>query len=346
MALRRTLNTLQAGRGFAALAVLLFHVDVTLGLEKYLGRKIFPMVDGGYLGVAFFFVLSGFVILLAHQKDIGRPDRVGSFLWRRFIRLFPLLWIALILAILGSILATRQLPHPWDVTSSFLALPADKEPFLSVEWTLRREVLFYILFAIFLHTRVIGGILLGSWFLLSAVVPFVDPPFPANVLFDTYHLLFGMGMLVCTLYVRDKIRYPKQLILVGAVLFFGMWMLLGYEYIPKSVFHRIPVGIGAMLVIAGLVGWECSREIKVPAPLVFLGEASYSIYLVHYLAVSALCKIVMRFAQVLPASLLFAIVAIGALLAGIGFHLAVEKPLMRVLRTPRARSDAGAAMER
>jgi peptidoglycan/LPS O-acetylase OafA/YrhL len=82
----RPLNTLQAGRAVACLAVLLLHTDVTLTLPKYLGHDIFPIFNAGGAGVQFFFVLSGFVILLVHQKDIDNPSKVAEFLWKRFRR--------------------------------------------------------------------------------------------------------------------------------------------------------------------------------------------------------------------------------------------------------------------
>jgi len=75
----RSLRTLQAGRAFAALAVLFFHTNITLSFPKYLGREIAPAFSSGYSGVHFFFVLSGFVVILAHFTDIGRPGRSSLF---------------------------------------------------------------------------------------------------------------------------------------------------------------------------------------------------------------------------------------------------------------------------
>ncbi|MFX8653275.1 acyltransferase family protein, partial [Acinetobacter baumannii] len=49
----------------------------------------------GRWGVCFFFVLSGFIIAHVHWKDLGSPDRVSGFLWRRLVRIFPTYWLAL-----------------------------------------------------------------------------------------------------------------------------------------------------------------------------------------------------------------------------------------------------------
>jgi exopolysaccharide production protein ExoZ len=93
----RPLNTLQAGRAGASLAVLLFHTNAILSLSKYLGRDVFPLFKSGASGVQFFFVLSGFVILLVHEKDVGNPAKIGEFLWKRFRRIYPPFWIGLLI---------------------------------------------------------------------------------------------------------------------------------------------------------------------------------------------------------------------------------------------------------
>ena len=88
------------GRGLAALSVLLFHVNIVLKLPKYLNNDIFPFFNFGYCGINYFFVLSGFVIFLAHEKDIGQAARVPMFLWKRFRRVYPVLWMVLLLFML------------------------------------------------------------------------------------------------------------------------------------------------------------------------------------------------------------------------------------------------------
>ena len=46
-----------------------------------------------WMGVNFFFVPSGFIIFFAHAKDVGRPARIGTYLWRRFARVYPTYWV-------------------------------------------------------------------------------------------------------------------------------------------------------------------------------------------------------------------------------------------------------------
>src|SRR6476646_4697263 len=86
------LQTVQAARGAAAMLVLLFHL--TYLAQAFLGFDLFRGVfKFGYSGVDFFFVLSGFIISFVHGQDVGRPERLGRYLRKRFVRIYPVYWV-------------------------------------------------------------------------------------------------------------------------------------------------------------------------------------------------------------------------------------------------------------
>jgi peptidoglycan/LPS O-acetylase OafA/YrhL len=83
------LDAIQFARAVAAILVVLYHANRMLVL--YIGQSTLgAQFVFGESGVDFFFVLSGFIIFYVHGDDLGRPDRLGRYLWRRFSRIYPI----------------------------------------------------------------------------------------------------------------------------------------------------------------------------------------------------------------------------------------------------------------
>src|SRR5260370_31065213 len=104
-------------RALAALLVLGLHADqnVPAGITAVL-----PFLARGYLGVDFFFVLSGFIITHVYFASLAQPSRNGVqvFLWHRFIRLYPVhVTVLAALVILIAIVRANHIPlnnpHEW-----------------------------------------------------------------------------------------------------------------------------------------------------------------------------------------------------------------------------------------
>jgi exopolysaccharide production protein ExoZ len=339
----RSLNTLQAGRAVACLAVLLFHTNFTLSLPKYLGREIFPVFGVGGAGVQFFFVLSGFVILLAHRKDIDKPSKVAEFLWKRFRRVYPVLWIVLLLVtpvflFVPSYGTGKELGFG-SIVGAFLLSPSQQDYLLKPMWTLRHEVLFYLTFSVSIWNRRIGFAIGGIWIALGAIVPWFHLDFPWSFLFSSNHLLFAFGMLACFAFQSAQVPRSAALIatVAGAIGFASAWFADLYQVITVRDALNVLYGLAAALLVLGLAVLERDRGLWVPGTLTFLGEASYSIYLVHYPALSAAIKVTLTMNKLLhaPAPIVFIAAASAALGAGVLFHLAIERPLMVQLTKPR-----------
>ena len=129
------IHSLQLFRGLAALAVVAHHA--VLSTEAFIGKVpdvLALMLGMGYLGVDFFFVLSGFIIMYAHMGDEGALSAVRRYSFKRLVRVFPAylpISIALIAlyAWLPGFFASAD--RSYSLLSSLLLIPADGPPALS-----------------------------------------------------------------------------------------------------------------------------------------------------------------------------------------------------------------------
>jgi exopolysaccharide production protein ExoZ len=342
------LKTIECFRGIAALSVLLFHSEDTVGRAKYFGiDSLGGFFIFGANGVDFFFVLSGFIITFAHWTDLGRPDRINLYVGKRFARIYPTLWAVTIPFIFVSYAANSGSapPHLNDrivaALSSLSLVPSSLLPLPVVVWTLRHEVFFYTLFVSLLVKPILGAILLAIWGSVCLLYFVTTPPdsFPMGFLFSPYNLEFLVGILCACFAKHFRIPLPHLVLTLGIVLFIYAAIVSDNTVQPSS--HptwlvanpnRQLIALfscASALMIIGASRLDMENMLDPPKYLVMMGAASYSIYLVHVPVVSATCKILKAFNSSVPIApfLAFLVVALVALTAGILFHLYVEKPL-------------------
>src|SRR5262249_790056 len=132
------------------------------------------MMSLGMLGVDFFFVLSGFIILHVHMDD--QRSAVGAYVSKRLTRIYvPYLPISL--ALVGAYLlfpAIIRANLDWGWVTTLSLLPSSKVPALLVAWTLVHELMFYTVFLLFfVNKRLFAGAAAawGGLLLKEAVAP-------------------------------------------------------------------------------------------------------------------------------------------------------------------------------
>lgn len=339
--LRRPLTTIQAGRGVAALLVVLFHLTKTIfNTPQYWPQQILNNVFlFGHAGVNFFFVLSGFIIFHAHASDINQPAVLGRYVWRRTTRIYPpyLIVLAVIVAAYAFIPMLNTAPPSITelVTSVFLVGPHERPP-IAVAWTLFHEVAFYAVFAVaILNAR--AGLVIGVvWTVLCAASLFT--PAKDMYIFSPLNLLFGFGV-IARLLINRPIPGAIWLAGAGGLLFIGLGMEEVYfAAIPAEARHLL-YGGASFLLIVGMARAEIGDRLVAPKWLTFLGDASFSIYLIHYPALSVFAKIFTKLP--LPPLVSFVCMAAGCMVAGAIFYLMVEKPLVRLLNPKAVEPSSG-----
>jgi peptidoglycan/LPS O-acetylase OafA/YrhL len=345
------LQSLQAGRAVAALLVVFVHVGGTLALPKYLGENpVGPVFEFGFVAVDFFFVLSGFIIMHAHRRDIGQAREFVPYLWKRFGRVFPPYWI-----VLASILPVFFLaPHfgvghermPSVVICSFALLKHPEHPtILVVAWTMIYEVYFYVIFSVLVLNKRLGVFALLAW--ATGVLAYAwFESYPGNFFFSHWYLRILAGVGASVLVDRIRIPLPRTLAVLGIAILLATGLFHAH-YAPLSV-HAYAVGgtLGSMLAIVGMVEAERMGRFFSPRWLVYLGNAAYAIYLVHFPAISVLAKLtmVLKLDALLPGSALFVLHSALAVGTGCLFHEFVENPLHRWSRRYFRRKEGAIAV--
>jgi peptidoglycan/LPS O-acetylase OafA/YrhL len=246
-----------------------------------------------------FFVLSGFIIFYIHQGNIGKKEKFKEFIVKRFVRIYPIYWvITLSLFIYYLLIPSPQTEEVHSMSSmlqTFLLYPQQQRPLLRVAWTLNHEIKFYLIFslAILLSFRyympIIASWLAGTFilFITEFIGKFeLKAPFLLRFLFDSLNLEFAFGCLVAYLVIKYKFKLKKSyrflLLLVGILLFIVCAIFINTAY--PGITRVITYGIAATLIVMGSAFLDINNLLNVPHVLYYLGDASYSIYLTHWLS--------------------------------------------------------------
>jgi peptidoglycan/LPS O-acetylase OafA/YrhL len=336
------LTGVETSRGVAAVLVLMVHVSSMMGSARYFGAEsLGGLIHFGHAGVDFFFVLSGFIIQFVHGGDIGRPDRLAHYAWRRFVRIYPTYWVICLLIVPLYVLSPTPGGYERDagvILGSAALLPLPKGPVLGPAWTLQHEALFYLIFALVIVRPRLGIGVMAAWglgILVNMAVPFAED-YRLRFVFRLFNIGFFFGIFVAEAVRRWGCRRPRLLLALGLGVFFGAGMIenfspgLPHEWPPLHLAYSL----GAALILYGLVGVERTRGLRIPAPLIELGTASYSIYLTHVITIMAMQQVYLRADPRLglPSWVWFWLIVAAALAVGLVVSRLIEQPLLRRAR--------------
>lgn len=333
------LYSIQYLRGLAAILVLFHHV-VNKGAQ-YAGDPV-GWFKVGPLGVDLFFIISGFIMCYTTADKAGRKGAVPQFLKNRFIRILPLYW-ALTLAGTAVFLLFPDKVNigggETRILESFLLLPTDGGFVIKNGWTLSYEFFFYFLFSLGLLLPAKRGLLMTATILL--VLPLSGMLWGAGGFSSTgttnpwFHFLtdpilldFIGGILIFEIYSRwNRIPLLFSLVLIAMGVFLGILL-------NQGVHGWIPFGEGGLTTLcfaSGVVFLESRLRKKELPFLTLLGDASYSLYLVHPFALAGGAIILswLGFSRG-PWTTVFVLTLLaGALVTGVLCYFWLEKPLTR-----------------
>lgn len=261
---------LEALRGLAALTVVLGHTIVikqTLD-PHYQPTGVFSFQAPGHLAVLIFFILSGYVIGLSTKKPLSK-DTIGLYLKKRFVRIWPVYAISIMLAILISP------PLPWqEILGNFFFLQILLVKTIAANapiWSLHYEILFYLLFipvSVFKLRPVyvcIGSFLIGLGFLLLS--NWSGAPLLTSYLFG--FSLWALGLTLATLPRRISVAYSSTQLVSAFLLFFSLENTNQLQTVFTKAFKLFPS-----------IHWAYSENIEWVKRAITLLDFSYVPYCV------------------------------------------------------------------
>ena len=335
----RKILGVQAARGVAAVLVVGYHTVRSLSLPQYLGYQPFgDTLNFGHAGVDFFFVLSGFIITHAHVSDIGQPERLSRYIWRRVTRIYPIYWFVSFIEITRGLfspdVSTRL--EPFHLVASFLLLPDDKWPLVSVAWTLRYEVLFYAVFA----ATIINGrlvrplVIVATLSVVASTVVDLDRPWPSLVL-SPFNLEFLIGIGAARFLANHRMARPRLVLAVGIACFLLSGAMESAGFLPvNGLMGRSLYGAASGAILLGLVEAERVGLLRFGYMATLFGEISYCLYLIHLsiipMAIRALA--ILGLLRPVPDGILVTGLIILSIAAAVILHLRIEVPMMTYIR--------------
>jgi peptidoglycan/LPS O-acetylase OafA/YrhL len=294
----QTIRSMEGIRGFAVFLVFLVHY-VTL-IEPWLleGSATFQAAEHirriGNLGVDLFFVLSGFLI---YGMLIEKPRPFRNYLLRRIQRIYPTFTVVFIVYLVLSLAFPSESKIPGElsdaaifVAQNYLLLPGlfDVTPIITVAWSLSYEFFYYFLIPI-----LIAALCMRSWSSQQRLLFFISASVFLFGYFSSYGGPIGLLMFIPGILVYEVIRNKtvKSLAPVGLpslILAIGVAMLL--RDLDTNGWWRYAV----LYILFFVFCLECfvssgltSRIFSI-SPLRWLGNMSYSYYLIHGLALKAM----------------------------------------------------------
>jgi peptidoglycan/LPS O-acetylase OafA/YrhL len=109
-------------------------------------------------------------------------------------------------------------------------------------------------------------------------------------------------------------------------------LLPDLQQVADGVVARLVFGAAAGLIIAGAVELERTGRLRAPTLLVPLGTASYAIYLTHVVTESATIRAARTLAPGVGPAAMLGLLAVVAVVGGLAFHRAIERPLTGAVR--------------
>jgi peptidoglycan/LPS O-acetylase OafA/YrhL len=285
-------------RGLAILLVFLLHCGHMIG-TPYFGETALKFIDNGKLGVLLFFTVSAYTLTLSMQSRTNEIHWVRNFFIRRFFRIAPLYWLALLFYTFTKVTGTHLL------LTGHSANPVDPGKFFSNlffvhgfraewinsyvpgGWSIADETTFYMLLPLlFIKIKDINScisiffIAVTACMILNKVFwfPFTEWETYIFFYFPSQFPVFLLGIMA-TFIARDGLKdlNNTSIALITAGIFAGCYYTPPYHILYSLFFMMLIVLLS-----------KKSYRLFVNPVMAYLGKISYSLYITHFFILTVL----------------------------------------------------------
>lgn len=315
-------------RGIAAVFVMLFHYTFAFNSDWSPGS----FFHYGYMGVSLFFIISGFVI----SKSINNGKSIINFCYGRFVRLYPIYWITIIITV-TAMLITKLGVEKLTIINTVVNFTMFQRfiGFKDIDgsyWTLAVELIFYFILIILQLLKKTKFIV--EYFIFLILLVFIiklyycyEFPFNNKIIkilkqFSYLHL-FLAGIIFNEIY-NSKFNFKYGLILVFCLICnFGV--NLRFNIVNETII------VFFIMVIFLILTQKKELLFFLNNPLLqFLGKISYPLYLLNEIFGACCFKIINNFCLLLPIKIV--IVSLFVILMSSLVHFYIEIPIFKILR--------------
>ena len=298
----KRLDYVDALRGLAIFGVLIVH---SLGfLIASVSVPVGNLISNGARGVQLFFIVSAFTLFLSLENKKNEKHVILNYFIRRFFRIAPLFYLVILYAVLPEVRGVTQRFSFLEIVSTLIFVngwhPKWINSILSVNWTIAVEMGFYVILPfLFRKIKTLASsiyFVLGTGVALNFLMNFLvnHPLWSVRddwIIFLHQWLpsqlpIFGLGIILYFLVYperqlenKKKESAGKRLFLFG-LMFFGFISLL-YDYPLVEV-----NSYGLVFLFLAFLLSRYPIKILVNKFWMYLGKISFSVYLIHLLALS------------------------------------------------------------
>lgn len=337
----RRIHSLDYLRGVMAFLIMIYHYVIWVsdlqGAATFLGRI-------GVYGVAVFYILSGLTLYLVYKDNISLScSSISSFYIRRFFRIYPLLWISMLLTILLGKTSYSFLHLVLSFTGLFGFLAPTNYIGL-VTWSIGNELVFYSFFPLLVLLIKRRPMLFFILAIASAAVSLYFAFFKYNVWLSLHQqwstyvnplghvVLFVAGVMIGYLVANHDCK--TRPFLQKSFLFLGV---IGLFFYPASGdlimivqgWNRIVFLIFSCMICYGMYYLGQQPPKLMHQVLANIGQTSYSIYLIHPVIFTILIKFNQEIFYIKIRYVFLLYIAVTLLVSN-GLYFFLEKPMIAI----------------